>query len=70
MPDGPEKIEQRAKVAPEIKKRMTDAGTMMVAYQPLKKLPNFFRMINSNPAQTHDDMDFVLNEIERLGKDL
>lgn len=70
MPDGPEKEEQLSKVPPEIKKRMLDKGSMMVCYQPLKEHKNFFRMINANPASTHSDMDFVLDEIELLGKDL
>jgi len=42
----------------------------MIAYQPLKEHINFFRMINANPGQTHQDMEFVLDEIERLGRDL
>ena len=42
----------------------------MVGYQPLKDRVNFFRMIIISAAVTHEDMDFVLDEIERLGKDL
>ena len=57
-------------IPPEIKKRMTLAGTMMIGYQPLKDHVNFFRMIVISSAVTHADMDFVLDEIERLGKDL
>ena len=70
MPQGPERQAQQKRIAPEIKKLMTEHGTMMIAYQPLKEQINFFRMINSNPGQTHEDMDFILDEIERLGKDL
>eukprot|EP00112_Aurelia_sp_Birch-Aquarium-sp1_P001573 Seg1171.3 transcript_id=Seg1171.3/GoldUCD/mRNA.D3Y31 product="Glutamate decarboxylase 1" protein_id=Seg1171.3/GoldUCD/D3Y31 len=70
MPDGPEKTERLHKIPPEIKKRMTLAGTMMIGYQPLKDHVNFFRMIVVSSAVTHADMDFVLDEIERLGKDL
>lgn len=32
--------------------------------------PNFFRMVTTAPQGTEADMDFLLNEIERLGKDL
>jgi len=70
LPDGPEKEEKLGKVPPEIKKRMTLAGTIMISYQPLKEEKNFFRMITVSPGVTHADMDFVLDEIERLGKDL
>ena len=70
MPEGAERDSELTKVAPEIKKRMTERGSMMIAYQPLKEHVNFFRMINSNPGQTFEDMDFILDEIERLGKDL
>ncbi|XP_071516657.1 cysteine sulfinic acid decarboxylase-like [Panulirus ornatus] len=61
------------KVAPQLKARMMEAGTMMIAYQPLheKNLVNFLRMINScYPTPTKADMDFALDEIERLGADL
>ena len=43
-------------------------GSTMVGYQPLGQLPNFFRMITSNPASTHADVDFLLEEIVRLGE--
>lgn len=45
----------------------------MVSYQPLvhKNMVNFFRLaLHCQPPPTHEDMDFVLNEIERLGRDL
>ena len=46
------------------------AGTLMVSYQPLGKTPNFFRSIISNPATREEDVDFMLDEMERLGSDL
>lgn len=42
----------------------------MVGYQPDKQKPNFFRMIISNPAITESDLDFLVDEIIDLGKDL
>ncbi|XP_068606814.1 cysteine sulfinic acid decarboxylase [Brachionichthys hirsutus] len=59
-----------AKVAPVVKKRMIEQGTMMMGYQPLGNNVNFFRMVVMSPAFSQKDMDFVLDEIERLGKDL
>lgn len=57
-------------VAPVIKARMMEHGTTMVSYQPLGDKVNFFRMVISNPAATHQDIDFLIEEIERLGQDL
>ena len=42
----------------------------MVGYQPLNGLPNFFRMVVAAPKATEADMEFVLDEIERLARDL
>ena len=50
--------------------RMMKAGSMMISYQPLGDLPNFFRSIISNQAQTEADVDFMLDELDRLGHDL
>ena len=49
---------------------MMKAGSMMISYQPLGDLPNFFRSIISNQAQTEKDIDFMLDELDRLGHDL
>ncbi|XP_041953066.1 cysteine sulfinic acid decarboxylase [Alosa sapidissima] len=59
-----------SKVAPAIKEQMVKEGTMMVGYQPLNGQVNFFRMIVISPQTSQRDMDFCLDEIERLGKDL
>lgn len=45
-------------------------GTMMITYQPVNDLPNFFRLVLQNSALTVDDMDYFISEIERLGSDL
>ncbi|VEL32826.1 unnamed protein product [Protopolystoma xenopodis] len=57
-------------VAPKIKAKMMEAGTTMVSYQPLELLPNFFRMIVSNPASVCEDVKFLLDEIEKYGEEL
>ncbi|XP_066225737.1 cysteine sulfinic acid decarboxylase isoform X2 [Saccopteryx leptura] len=62
--------ERLAKVAPVLKERMVKEGSMMIGYQPHGTRGNFFRMIVANPALTRADMDFLLNELERLGQDL
>eukprot|EP00118_Oscarella_pearsei_P023383 m.279457 g.279457 ORF g.279457 m.279457 type:complete len:502 (+) comp40624_c0_seq9:58-1563(+) len=70
LPDGPEKTQKLLRVGPEVKKRMTEKGSLLVGYQPCKEICNYFRMIVHSDAVGHDDMDYVLEEIERLGKDL
>ena len=49
---------------------MMDYGTLMVSYEPLAELPNFFRSIKSNVASREEDIDFMLSEMERLEKHL
>ena len=49
---------------------MMSTGTLMVGYQPQGKLPNFFRCIISNQAVTEMDIDFLVEEMDRLGQDL
>jgi len=57
-------------VTAKLKSIMMEAGTLMVSYQPLGELPNFFRSIISNVASREEDIDFMLSEMERLGKHL
>ena len=57
-------------VAPKIKAMMMESGSTMVGYQPQGNKVNFFRMVVSNAAATRSDIDFVIDEIERLGNDL
>lgn len=49
---------------------MMERGNTMVSYQQDKHRPNFFRMIISNQATTRDDLDFLIEEIINIGKDL
>lgn len=57
-------------VAPVLKERMVKKGSMMVGYQPLDSRVNFFRMVILSPLLSHSDLDFFLDELERLGSDL
>jgi glutamate decarboxylase len=43
-------------------------GSMMISYQPQDSRPNFFRIVFCNPATNYKDLDFVLDEIDRIGK--
>ncbi|KAI4806779.1 hypothetical protein KUCAC02_017578 [Chaenocephalus aceratus] len=70
MEDKEERKKHLHKVAPVIKARMMEYGTTMVSYQPQGDKVNFFRMVISNPAATLEDIDFLIEEIERLGQDL
>uniref|UniRef100_A0A914DCG0 Glutamate decarboxylase n=1 Tax=Acrobeloides nanus TaxID=290746 RepID=A0A914DCG0_9BILA len=65
-----EKYSLLSKVTPKIKAKMMERGTTMVSYQQDKHRPNFFRMIISNQATTRDDLDFLIEEIINIGKDL
>lgn len=66
----PDYHERLHKVAPKIKERMMKEGAMMVTYQPLRGLPNFFRLVLQSSATTVEDMDHFIGEVERLGCDL
>ncbi|KAA0716083.1 Glutamate decarboxylase 1 [Triplophysa tibetana] len=70
LPAGEERRERLHKVAPKIKAMMMECGSTMVGYQPQGNKVNFFRMVVSNPAATRSDIDFLIDEIERLGQDL
>ncbi|KAM6456851.1 glutamate decarboxylase 1-like isoform 1-T1 [Liasis olivaceus] len=70
IPKGPDREKRLHQIAPKIKARMIEEGTTMVSHQPLGDNVNFFRMVFSNPATKKSDVDFILEEIERLGKDL
>lgn len=58
------------KVAPKIKEGMIKKGSMMVTYQPLHNLPNFFRIVLQNSCLNESDMTYFLDEIESLGNNL
>ncbi|XP_048728845.1 cysteine sulfinic acid decarboxylase-like [Ostrea edulis] len=70
--ENPEWWTEISKIAPQIKRRMMENGTMMIGYNPLtsKGYVNFFRVIITNPMTTKEDLDFILDEMDRLGKQL
>ena len=54
-------------IPPQIKEAMIKKGSLMIGYQPLphKGMPNFFRMVIHAM-----DMEYVIREIDEMGKDL
>uniref|UniRef100_A0A673MM83 Zgc:163121 n=1 Tax=Sinocyclocheilus rhinocerous TaxID=307959 RepID=A0A673MM83_9TELE len=60
----------RNEVAPKIKTKMMEEGFTMIGYQPLEDKVNFFRCVFSNPATQREDVDFLIDEITRLGCEL
>jgi len=58
------------KITATLKGRMMSSGSIMISYQPLGEYPNFFRSILSNQAIQEADVDFMLDEMDRLGHDL
>ncbi|XP_075275082.1 acidic amino acid decarboxylase GADL1 isoform X4 [Opisthocomus hoazin] len=70
MQDGPEFWQKLHQVAPVIKERMMKKGSMMLGYQPHRGKVNFFRQVVISPQVSRKDMDFLLDEIELLAKDL
>ncbi|EHB09227.1 Glutamate decarboxylase-like protein 1 [Heterocephalus glaber] len=57
-------------VAPAIKERMMKKGSLMLGYQPHRGKVNFFRQVVINPQVSREDMDFLLDEIDLLGRDM
>uniref|UniRef100_A0A8C0T153 Glutamate decarboxylase like 1 n=1 Tax=Canis lupus familiaris TaxID=9615 RepID=A0A8C0T153_CANLF len=57
-------------VAPAIKERMMKKGSLMLGYQPHRGKVNFFRQVVISPQVSREDMDFLLDEIDLLGRDM
>ena len=57
-------------IAPKIKERMVKEGSMMVTYQPLRNLPNFFRIVFQNSGLERIDMLHLIDVLQRLAYDL
>jgi glutamate decarboxylase len=70
MAPGPERMRLLGQITPILKGRLMSAGTLMIGYQPQGQLPNFFRVIVSNQAVNESDIDFLVEELDRLGHDL
>nr|XP_023028284.1 glutamate decarboxylase [Leptinotarsa decemlineata] len=69
-PHGPERERKLGEMCPRLKAKMMEEGTLMTGYQPDDRRPNFYRNIISSAAVTEADIDFLLNEMDRLGQDM
>ena len=71
MPAGPEKDKKLDEAVLTIRRRMQLEGKVLYNYSDLPGLaPHFFRLITCNPGAGKKDMDFLLEETDRLGADL
>uniref|UniRef100_A0A5F9CMI4 Glutamate decarboxylase like 1 n=1 Tax=Oryctolagus cuniculus TaxID=9986 RepID=A0A5F9CMI4_RABIT len=70
MEEGPEFWAKLNLVAPAIKERMMKKGSLMLGYQPHRGKVNFFRQVVISPQVRREDMDFLLDEIDLLGRDM
>ncbi|XP_015918434.1 glutamate decarboxylase [Parasteatoda tepidariorum] len=70
VPHTPEKEKILGELTAKLKSKMMNAGTLMIGYQPLGDIPNFFRSIISSAAVQEADVDYALDELDRLGHDL
>ncbi|KAL1419767.1 hypothetical protein MTO96_004681 [Rhipicephalus appendiculatus] len=69
-PHSKEKEQELGVVTAQLKARMMNTGTLMITYQPIWDKPNFFRNIVSNAGVRREDIDFLVDELDRLGHDL
>ncbi|NP_001382689.1 acidic amino acid decarboxylase GADL1 isoform 1 [Mus musculus] len=70
MEEGPEFWRKLSLVAPAIKEKMMKKGSLMLGYQPHRGKVNFFRQVVISPQVSREDMDFLLDEIDSLGRDM
>ena len=67
----PEEHAKLHKLAPLIKARMQKEGLAMIGFQPLKGMPNFFRVVIPGAAVlSMQDVDFILETIAQIGKEI
>ncbi|VTJ80762.1 Hypothetical predicted protein, partial [Marmota monax] len=57
-------------IAPKIKAQMIEGGAALISYQPCGDKVNSFQRVFSNPAIRQTDVDYLIDEIKRFGKDL
>ncbi|XP_023248054.1 cysteine sulfinic acid decarboxylase [Copidosoma floridanum] len=67
---GDQLLQALHKLAPIVKGRMVEKGSMLITYQSIRDQPNFFRLVLQNSGLTEEDMLFFVEEIERLSDDL
>ena len=64
--------EQKTNVHKLIFDRMNKEGTLLVQHNPLTEfdLPNFFRLVLKGDKTRLEDMEYILEAIEDLGRDI
>ncbi|GIY91989.1 glutamate decarboxylase [Caerostris extrusa] len=69
MPHSPQKEKILGELTATLKGCMMNSGTLMIGYQPQGTLPNFFLEASyPNAAVQESDVDFMLDELDRLGQ--
>jgi len=58
------------KLTAAIKQRMMARGNLLVNYQPRQGLPNFWRMVFTNPDATDEDLAYVLDETAAIAEEI
>ena len=58
------------KLTAVVKQRMMSRGNVLVNYQPRQGLPNFWRMVFTNPDATVEDLAFVLDETAAISEEI
>lgn len=58
---------QLHELAPKIKQRLMSDGTLMINYQPMDDLPNFFRMVFHDSTLIKADLIKIIDLIEAAG---
>lgn len=61
---------QLHELAPKIKERLLNKGKLMINYQPMGDLPNFFRMVFHDSRLTQSDLREILTMIEEEGSEI
>ena len=65
-------ISRPFQIGPKIKEKMMTSGSMMIGYCPLESrgYVNFFRIIVNGVQLDEKDVDYVIETIDVMGKDL
>merc|ERR1712173_240905 len=72
--NGSERNPKLAEVTAAIHKQLVASGDIMIDFAPVvasgERYPHFFRVIVSSPKLRESHIDYIVNEIARLGEKL
>lgn len=57
-------------LAPKLMGQLIENGTVIIQFQTLGDLPNFFRIVITNPLIAEEDINFIVDEIDRAGREI